>query len=51
MFTHLLMESGFGASFELGRTPKPAGLLPGQQPRPGAWRQGPLCNSTNKSSG
>lgn len=27
MFTHLLMESGFGASFELGRTPKSAGPL------------------------
>lgn len=36
MFTHLLMESGFGASFELGRTPKPAGPLPRQRPQPGA---------------
>lgn len=33
MFTHLLTESGFGASFELGdRTPKSAGPLPRQQP-------------------
>lgn len=27
MFTHLLMESSFGESYELGRTPKLAGPL------------------------
>lgn len=41
MFTHLLTESGFGASFELGGTPKPAG-----PPSQGS----PLCNSTSESS-
>lgn len=36
MFTHLMMESGFGASFELGRTPKLAGPQNQQDPSPGS---------------